>query len=208
MLSDNGRRNLVSQRTHRRTWRSDEDDLLFRCGKLFWKTWILRRVTPDEKRWIADGQYQPGSALDPCSNSPASPNGMNACPLGNINDQVDIGVIVIVASSRNLDVLICHTNVFGVHFKIFRSCHHNEFNRSLLSKRFVSPFSNGTNLFDCGNTVVANQYPSNDRMTIVFQNEFRDDRVGCMGKCVAAWKGASGGSQSQAQIVQTGRRDE
>lgn len=82
---------------------------------------------------------------------------MNIHPLCYIDNQLYVGVVVIVCATRNFHIVVCHPNVICIGAQIFRSGHDGELNSSLVAKRFVGPFSNRANLLDGRNTVVGNQ---------------------------------------------------
>jgi hypothetical protein len=93
----------------------------------------------------------------PSLDLPTSPDSMNAGSLSHIDDKVNVGVVVVVASTRHLDVSIGHPDVLGVNPQIFRGSHDREFDGSLIPKRLVGPFSDRTNLFYSGDTVVGDE---------------------------------------------------
>jgi hypothetical protein len=66
---------------------------------------------------------------------------VNPGAFGDVDDQIDIGVIVMIRASWNLDVSVSHTDVFRVDFKIFWRRHHGEFDGPLRPERFVTPLS-------------------------------------------------------------------
>jgi len=82
---------------------------------------------------------------------------MNAGSLSHIDDKVDVGVIVVVASTRHFNVSIGHSDVLGIDPQILRSSHDRELDGSLIPKRLVRPLSDRTNLFHSGDTVVGNK---------------------------------------------------
>lgn len=82
---------------------------------------------------------------------------MDIHALGNIHNQLDIGIVVVVCASGNLDVVVCHSNVICVGLQIFGSGHDSEVNGPLVAECLVSPFSNRSNLLDGGDTVVGDQ---------------------------------------------------
>jgi hypothetical protein len=46
---------------------------------------------------------------------------------------------VIVASTRDFDVHVCHSDVLGIDFQVIRGSHDDEFDGSLVSERFIGP---------------------------------------------------------------------
>ena len=100
---------------------------------------------------------------------------MNVHSLCNVDNELNVGIIVIVGAAGNLyclvgaranvlqlnsgrilylDVLICHPDVIGVGIQIFRRGHHCELYSPLVAKRFVGPFSYRPYLFDCCNAII------------------------------------------------------
>jgi hypothetical protein len=73
--------------------------------------------------------------------SPSCPNSMNASTFGNIHDEIDIGIVVIIRTSRNFDIAVSHANVFRVDLEIIRGSHDCEFDFAFASKCFIAPLS-------------------------------------------------------------------
>lgn len=107
---------------------------------------------------------------------------MDIHSLRNIDNQLNVGVVVVIRTTGHLQIVICqriapaplclpiiwaqrtyldvlirHPNVIRIGVQIFRSCHHRELDGTLVAKRFVGPFSYGTDFFNGGNTVVGNE---------------------------------------------------
>jgi hypothetical protein len=82
---------------------------------------------------------------------------MDASSLSDIDNKVDVGVVVVVASSWHFDESISHPNVLCVDSQIFRCRHDGELYGSLVAERLVRPFSNGSDLLDSGDTVVGDE---------------------------------------------------
>ena len=115
--------------------------------------------------------------------APASPDCVDIHSFGNIDNELDIGIIVVVRSARNLcrvsvlsfdlpgtanallalpvvsylNVLIRHSNVVCVCLQIFWSGHHSELDGTLVAECLVGPFSYRSNLLDGCDTVVGDQ---------------------------------------------------
>lgn len=102
--------------------------------------------------------------------------------LGNIDDKLDVGIIIVVGAPRYLvkssqppidleqrqttsemlwptylHVLVCHAYVVGIGLQILRGSHDRKLNGPFISERLVGPFSDRPDLFDCRDTVVCNQ---------------------------------------------------
>lgn len=66
---------------------------------------------------------------------------MDVHALGNIHNQLHIGVVVVVGASRDFDVVVCHSDVVCVGLQIFGSGHDGELNGALVAESLVGPFS-------------------------------------------------------------------
>jgi hypothetical protein len=77
---------------------------------------------------------------------------MHTGPLSNVDNDVDVGVVVVVGSTGHFDVLVGHADVVGVDLKIFRSGHHDKLDRALRTERLVRPLAHRANLFDGSDT--------------------------------------------------------
>ena len=66
---------------------------------------------------------------------------MDVHTLSNVDDQLDVGIVVVVGTAGNLDVVVRHSDVFCVGLQIFGGSHHSEVNGSLVAERLVCPFS-------------------------------------------------------------------
>lgn len=84
--------------------------------------------------------------------SPSSPDSVNTSTFSDIDNNVDVGVIVVITSSWNFDVLIGHPDVISVDLEILRGSHYDEFDSSFRTESLVCPFSNRANFFDGSDT--------------------------------------------------------
>ena len=101
---------------------------------------------------------------------------MDTHSFGNVDNQFDIGIIVIVGASRNLcrqplagasseskpsssylTIVVRHSNVVGIGSQIVRGGHHSKLDGPLVAKGLVCPFSHRSDLLDGRNTVVGDQ---------------------------------------------------
>lgn len=82
---------------------------------------------------------------------------MDTGSLRNIYNEINVGIVVVVASTWDLNVSVRHADIFGVDSQIFRGRHDSEFNLTIRAKGFVRPFSDGPNFLNSGNTVVGDQ---------------------------------------------------
>jgi hypothetical protein len=76
--------------------------------------------------------------------APARPDSVDFSTFGNVDDEVHVGIIVVIRTPWYFYVTVGHTNVFGVYFEILRCCHDGEFDRTFRPKRFVAPLPNGS----------------------------------------------------------------
>ncbi len=81
---------------------------------------------------------------------------MDVHALGNVDDELDIGVVVVVCATGDLDVVVRHPDVIGIGLKIFWRGHHCELDGPLVVELLVRPFSYRPNLLDGSDTVVGN----------------------------------------------------
>jgi hypothetical protein len=87
--------------------------------------------------------------------------------LGNIDNELDVCVVVVVCATGDLDVLVRHADVLCVCLQILGCGHDGELDGTLIAKCLVSPFADGADLLDGGNTVVGNEDVGDDRVAIV-----------------------------------------
>jgi len=92
---------------------------------------------------------------------------VDAHTLSYINDELDVGVVVVVGTARHLDVLVCHSDVVSVGSQVLGGGHDGELNGTLIAKGLVRPSSDGSDLLDGGDTVVCNQDIGDDRVSVV-----------------------------------------
>lgn len=76
------------------------------------------------------------------ANSPSSPHGVDIHSLGDIQNELDVGIVVVICAAGNLDVVVCHSDVICVGLQILWCGHDGEVNGSLVAERLVGPFSN------------------------------------------------------------------
>jgi hypothetical protein len=89
-LRNDGGSNLIAEGPH---WRPR------RPNKLNWRIGLGKGI---RESWVFGGM------------PPSGPDGMDAMESGQLNDQGDIGVVVIVTSPGHIDDDVAHSNVFGV----------------------------------------------------------------------------------------------
>lgn len=82
---------------------------------------------------------------------------MDIHSLGDVDNQLHVGIVVIICASWNLHILICHSDVVGVGLQIFGCRHDSELNRPLVAEGLVRPFPDGSDLLDSCNSIVRNQ---------------------------------------------------
>lgn len=74
-------------------------------------------------------------------NLPSSPHGVDVHTLCDIDDELDVGIVVVIGASRDLNIMVRHSDILCVGLQIFGSGHDGEVNGSLVAERLVSPFS-------------------------------------------------------------------
>lgn len=72
---------------------------------------------------------------------PSCPDRVHVHALRNIDNELHIGVVVVVRATWNLNVLISHSDVVGIGAQIFGRGHHSELDGPLVAERLVCPFS-------------------------------------------------------------------
>lgn len=92
-----------------------------------------------------------------CYDLPAGPDGVDIHALGNVDNQLDVGVIVVVGAAGDLDVVVGHANIVGIGLEVLGSGHDGEVDGLFVAKRLVRPFPDGTDLLDGGNSVVCDE---------------------------------------------------
>lgn len=73
----------------------------------FSEAWPLERIAVSQ--WIQTDDVCPNR-----KNLPTSPDGMDVHALGNIHNQLDVGIVVVIRAAGHLDVVVGHANVVGV----------------------------------------------------------------------------------------------
>jgi hypothetical protein len=82
---------------------------------------------------------------------------VNVHALSNVNDELDVGVVVVVGATRDLDVLVRHADVVCVGRQVLGGGHDGELDGALIAQCLVCPLPHGADLFDGGDTVIRNQ---------------------------------------------------
>ena len=89
--------------------------------------------------------------------SPSRPYGVDLCSLCRLQNEVDIGVVVIVRSARHLDELIRQLNVLGVDSDILGRRHGHQRDGSVVAERTHCPHSHTPDELHRRQTVVGDQ---------------------------------------------------
>lgn len=63
---------------------------------------------------------------------------------------------ILVDWQAYLYILIGHPYIIRIRLQVFGCCHNRKLDRSFVSKRFVRPFSDGSNFFHGGDAVIGN----------------------------------------------------
>lgn len=67
---------------------------------------------------------------------------MDIHSLGNVDDELNIGEVVVICASRDFGIVVSHANVVSIGFEVFGSGHDGEVNCSLVAECLIGPFSN------------------------------------------------------------------
>jgi hypothetical protein len=108
--------------------------------------------------------------------SPTGPHSVNVHTLGDIDNQVDISVVVVIGAtgnlkdlvnsnfgsagsfgSTNLAVVVGHSDVIGIGIQVLGRGHDCELNGSLIAKSLVRPLTDRANFFHGRYTVVGDK---------------------------------------------------
>lgn len=89
---------------------------------------------------------------------PSSPYSVDIHALGNIDNEFDIGVVVVIGTARDFYVMISHADIIGIGLQILRRGHDGEMDCPLIAEGLVCPFPDRADLLDGGNTVVGNKH--------------------------------------------------
>lgn len=82
---------------------------------------------------------------------------MDVHTLRDVYNELDVGVVVVVGTTGDFNVVIRHADVVCVGLQILGGSHDGEMDGALVAKCFVRPFPDRTNLFDGGDTVVCDE---------------------------------------------------
>jgi len=88
---------------------------------------------------------------------PASPHSMHVHSFCNIHNHFHVGVVVVIGTTFNLDVVVRHSDIISIGLKVLGSSHHGEVNGPLIAKYFVCPFPHRADLLDGSDTIVRDQ---------------------------------------------------
>lgn len=75
----------------------------------FSEAWPLEET--NQVSQLSSRQWQEEAKIQ---NSPASPDGMDVHALGNVDNQLDVGIVVVICAAGDFDVVVSHSNVVGV----------------------------------------------------------------------------------------------
>mmetsp|Transcript_29459 Transcript_29459/g.72929 ORF Transcript_29459/g.72929 Transcript_29459/m.72929 type:complete len:393 (+) Transcript_29459:1823-3001(+) len=133
--------NLVTKHSHHRRSRADElDTTLFESG---WEFRVLGRVAPPR------------------------PHRVDALTLGDVGDEVHVGVVVLVGATRYLDEVVSKANELGVGFQILRGGHRDELDCILVAEFVVCPPAHGDDRLGSSHAVVGDKHLTDHAFTTV-----------------------------------------
>ena len=73
--------------------------------------------------------------------SPASPHSLHLHALGDVDNKVDVGVVVVVGAAGRIHVQVCHAHVLGVGLHILRGDEHHKLRGTAQCSRYAMPVS-------------------------------------------------------------------
>lgn len=130
-LGDDGAADLVAEGAHGGAPRADEDDPGGRLGERVGEQVLLRGVAPPRPHRVhvvpAPKREREGGGGAPLRMGIGSPKiSFSAAPHCELNNEHDVGVVVIVGPARNVHDLVGHADVLGVRIHIFLRRHYDE----------------------------------------------------------------------------------
>mmetsp|Transcript_15372 Transcript_15372/g.27090 ORF Transcript_15372/g.27090 Transcript_15372/m.27090 type:complete len:214 (-) Transcript_15372:234-875(-) len=116
-LGDNGGSDFISQGLHGLCGRADESHFVLQLGKTSRQGRVLTGVAPHRHHRI------------------------NLQVLGDLADEVDVGIVVVIGTTRNVHHLVCHPDVLRICAHVFGCGHNHKLNHSFIPESFEGPSS-------------------------------------------------------------------
>ena len=104
------------------------------------------------------------------SMSPTRPDSIHTVFNGHFGNQVHIGIVLRVLSSRNFHKRVSKTNEFGIGLNVLGTSHGHKLNGAFVSEFHVRPLSHREDGFGGGHTIVGNQDFANDAASSALRN--------------------------------------
>ena len=93
----------------------------------------------------------------PSTALPSRPDGIDVCAFSRLEDELDIGVVVVIRSSRHLYELIGQLHVLSIDPDVFRRRHRDHRHRLVTSKRPDGPHADASHELDGAQSIVRHQ---------------------------------------------------
>ena len=106
--------------------------------------------------------------------TPTSPYGVNIGGFGNLHNEIDISIVIVVGSTWYLHKLVGHSDVLGVGSQILWGGHHSKLDGTFVTKGLVSPFPDRPYFFHGSNTVICDQNAADHGMTLAITHKLSD----------------------------------
>ena len=109
--------------------------------------------------------------------TPTSPNSFSTNTKSTFNDQRDVGVVVVVGTSGDFDVLVSKVDELGVGLEVFGGGHGAKA-QQLSAEHLVAPFPHGSDGLESAQTVVGDQDRGDGASASQFFDEIADPSKG------------------------------
>ena len=87
---------------------------------------------------------------------------LNFRAFGNVNNEVNVRVVVVIRSTWHRHVLVSHSNVLGVRSQVFWCDHDDEAYGMFVLEHFVRPASHRAHTLHSRNAIVRNEHLQNN----------------------------------------------
>lgn len=99
--------------------------------------------------------------------APPSPHRLDLSALGNLHNEIHVGVVAVVGAARHIDVFIRKVDVLGVGLHVFGRHHHHKLDGALVAKLLIRPLANRSDAFDSSDAIVGDENALNDAGALV-----------------------------------------
>lgn len=97
---------------------------------------------------------------------PSWPDGVDVCPVCYLDNQGDVGVIVVVAAAWNFNELVGHPDVLCVNAHVLWRRHRHQTDSTFVPKSLVCPASNAADEFYGSYAVVGHKHAAKETLGI------------------------------------------